>query len=102
MSVSYKGKVHIHPGYVSAPYNPFQIKNWQETLRELELRWAGWLEIGNTSREQGLVDVNRMMKEFYPGNYTVVEAYIPKRGVFGFRLVFEDPREETMWMLRWS
>lgn len=80
----------------------FKPTHWQDKLRELELKFASWLKIGNVSRDSGLVDVNMMMKTYYPGNYTVIEAYDFKRGVIGFKLKFDDPKEETMWMLKWS
>lgn len=102
MNTGYKGVVYAQSGHVYCPYNPFEPKSWRDTLRELELKFASWLDIGYGSRESGLIDVNEMMRTRYPGNYTVVEAYDPSRGVFGFKLVFDDPREETMWLLRWS
>lgn len=102
MNAGYKGVVHNHPGYVSCPENPFEPKSWQDNLRDLELKFASWLKIGNVSREGGLEDVTWMMRTSYPGNYKVIEAYDPKRGVFGFKLVFDDPKEETFWLLKWS
>lgn len=102
MNVGYKGVVHIHPGYVSCPTNPFESTRWQDRLRELELKFASWLKIGNVSREGGLQDVTWMMQVSYPGNYTVVEAYDAKRGVFGFKLKFDDPKEELIWLMKWS
>lgn len=102
MTLGYKGVVHQHPGYVSAPYNPFRPTTWQDKLRELELKFASWLKIGNVSREGGLKDVNLIMSTWYPGNYTVIEAYDPKRGVFGFKLVFDNPKEEMLWQIKWG
>ena len=102
MSVGYKGVVHKHPGYVSCPTNPFKSTTWQDKLQDLELKFASWLKIGNVSREGGLEDVNLMMKTWYPGNYSVIEAYDPKRGVFDFKLVFGNQKEELLWLLRWS
>ena len=87
MNAGYKGVVH---------------KSWQDTLQELELSFNNWIMIGKSDRESGLEDVNRIMKTSYPGNYTVIEAYDPKRGVFGFKLMFDDPKEETFWLLKWS
>ena len=100
MNAGYKGKVTIGAGYVTAPYNPFKMLTWQEKLVQLELKFASWSKIGNVSRENGLIDVNLMMQGYYPGPYTVVESYIPSRGVFGFKLKFEDPQQETIWLLK--
>ena len=101
MNKSYKGS-RVGHGYAYAPYNPFNPPQWQDKLRELELKFASWLKMGNLSRDSGLEDVNLMMKAYYPGNYTVVEEYNSARGVFGFTLKFEDQKEKTMWMLKWS
>ncbi len=102
MNAGYKGVVHKHQGYVNCPRNPFKLKSWQDTLQELELSFNNWIMIGKRDRESGLEDVNRIMKTSYPGNYTVIEAYDSKRGVFGFKLMFDDPKEETFWLLKWS
>ena len=93
-------KINTDTGFFYAPYNPFRTPTWQEKLRELELKFASWLKIGNVSREDGLVDVNEMMQAWYPGPYHVVEKYLPDRMVFGFILEFDDPKEQTMWMLK--
>ena len=95
-------KTNTDSGFFYAPYNPFRPVTWQKKLMELELKFASWLKIGNVSREGGLVDVNEMMQAWYPGPYRVVEKYLPDRMVFGFVLEFNDPREKTMWLLRWS
>lgn len=100
--VGYKGIVHVHPGYVSVPYNPFEMKTWKEKLKQLELKFESWTSNGNTNRDEGLHDVNEIMQEHFPGKYTVIEAYDPKRGVFAFKLKFDDPHDETIFLLRWS
>jgi hypothetical protein len=95
-------KTNTDSGFFYAPYNPFRPVTWQKKLMELELKFASWLKIGNVSRECGLVDVNEMMQAWYPGPYRVVEKYLPDRMVFGFVLEFNDPKEKTVWLLRWS
>lgn len=102
MTAGYKGIVHNHPGYVSAPYNPFRPTTWQDKLRDLELKFSSRLKIGNVSREGGLEDVNLMMRTWYPGNYTVIESYDIARGVFGFKLVFDNHKEEMLWRIKWG
>mgnify|MGYP003340054405 FL=1 len=47
-------------------------------------------------------DVNDIMQEYHPGPYRVVEKYLKDRMVVGFELEFDDPKEKTMWLLRWS
>lgn len=103
MKVGYKGIVdNSHPGYVSAPYIPFQLTTWQDKLRDLEFKFASWLKIGNVTIEGGLEDVNLMMKTWYPGNYTVIAEYIPDRNFFRLAIKFDDPKERTMWLIKWS
>lgn len=89
MNAGYKGVV-IHQ------------KSWQDKLRDLEQDYAVWFKIGDRGIQIGLEGVTKMMKAWYPGNYKVIEAYDPKRGVFGFKLVFDDPKEETFWLVKWS
>jgi len=49
--------------------------------------------------EEG-TDVTSMMKKKYPGNYELEEYYDPEIMRFTFRLVFESPQEESLWMLK--
>jgi hypothetical protein len=46
--------------------------------------------------------INEYMQRKYPGKYTIEEIFDTKRMCFSFKLVFSDPQEETMWMLKWS
>ena len=94
--------LHNHPGYVSAPYNPFKVLSWQDKLKELELKYARWLDIGNVNIHSGLDDVNWMMQIYYPGNYTVVEEYNCRRNVISFKLKFESPHDELLFLLKWA
>ena len=95
-------KINIDPGFFYAPYNPFEPVKWQKKLMELELNFASRPEIGHVSREGRLADVNMIMQYQFPGPYRVIEKYLPNRGVFGFSLEFDDPKEKTMWLLKWS
>jgi hypothetical protein len=45
-------------------------------------------------------DVNEVMQALYPGPYRVVEKYLIDRMIFVFSLVFDDPREELVWLLK--
>jgi hypothetical protein len=40
--------------------------------------------------------VNEIMQDLYPGPYRVVET------TDGFELEFDDPKQQTFWLLRWS
>lgn len=41
-------------------------------------------------------------KEKYPGNYTLKPIYDSKRMVYAYKLIFDDPLEETFWILKYS
>jgi len=49
-----------------------------------------------------LDNAQKYMQLNYPGNYTVEPFYNTKKMKVDLRLKFEDPREETVWLLRWS
>ena len=75
---------------------------WQAYLLELQLRYASWTRIGQTSTKDGLDDATEIMQRRYPGNYTVDEKYDPVRGTFSLYLRFNDPRDETIFILKHS
>ena len=55
-----------------------------------------------TKSESGLWNLTKRLRETYPGNYTVVECYVPDKFCWGAKLVFEDKQEEIMFMLKWA
>ena len=72
---------------------------WQNTLRELELKYKVRTFNGYG---MGMKDVNDIMQDLYPGPYRVVEKYISGSMNFSFELEFDDPKEKTFWLLKWS
>jgi hypothetical protein len=66
---------------------------WQDYLRELELRYSKWFNANNIDR-MIMADVNYIMQELFPGPYRVVETTV------GFKLEFDDPAEQTFWLLK--
>ena len=44
---------------------------------------------------------NERMQELYPGPYTI-EKYYNDSLTLDYRIHFEDPKEEVLWILRWS
>ena len=42
------------------------------------------------------------MQRRWPGAYVIEDYYNVTRGCFALRLKFQDPHEETLWLLRWS
>ena len=79
-------------------YRSYSIRSpkhwtWQDYLRELELRYSKWFNTNNVDRVI-MADVNYIMQELFPGPYRVVETTV------GFELEFDDPKEQTFWLLR--
>jgi len=103
MNTGYKGKILIDSGFVYAPYIPkIEKMTWQSYLQELQLRYASWTHLFPNKTGDGLSDVTDMMRERYPGNYRVIEKYDSIKGRFVLKLEFNDPKEETFWLLMWS
>lgn len=46
--------------------------------------------------------MTQWMQKDYPGNYMVQEAYIPDRGCWGAKLIFESEQDEIMFKLRYE
>lgn len=92
--------VLVAPSIPSHPIGrPPKSWTWQYYLRELELKYNNWINTYNT-QEMGMKDVNDIMQALYPGPYRVVEKYLPDRMVIGFSLEFDDPKEQTFWLLK--
>jgi len=72
---------------------------WQKYLLELELRHKDRIT-ENPYKMTGPEVVNELMQTMYPGPYRVVEKYLPDRMVIGFSLEFDDPVEQTFWLLK--
>ena len=73
--------------------------NWQYHLREIHVLLMN--KPSDITRDRDRL-ATKLMQDRYPGNYRVVENFDPARGCFGFKLEFDDPREETMFLLNWS
>lgn len=46
--------------------------------------------------------MTQWMQNDYPGNYMVQEAYIPDRGCWGAKLIFETEQDELWFKLRYE
>jgi hypothetical protein len=85
-------------------YKSYSIRSpkhwtWQDYLRELEIKYNNWAKTYPTT-EMSTKDVNDIMQDLYPGPYRVVEKYLPDRMVIGLSLEFDNPKEQTFWLLR--
>jgi hypothetical protein len=74
------------------------VKNYQEYLNYYSLIMID----GRYSRWSILEQAQKEFQEKWPGNYQVEEFYNSKKLRFGLRLKFQDPKEEVVWLLRWS
>lgn len=103
-TVGYKGKVTMANGFYYAGVAP-ALDTWQRYLSRLGGGINGVLNAGGTENftEEDIVNnANKYMQEKYPGNYRVESYYNVNKMKWDLRLRFDDPREETMWLLRWS
>jgi len=56
----------------------------------------------HTKTLQGFERVAELLKQEYPGNYIVHEAFIPSKMSWGPQLEFEDEQEEIMFRLKYE
>lgn len=92
----------MDPAGIFAPYVP-RPDTWQSYLRRLGNGINGLSERSKTITEADIVaNAEKYMQIRYPGPYRVEPYYNSEKMKFDLRLRFDDPREETMWLLRWS
>jgi hypothetical protein len=104
MTISIPKLKNIDPVLVAPRIQSYPVQSpkhwpWQYYLRELEVEYNNWRRT-YTTNERGMKDVNDIMQDLYPGPYRVVEKYLSDRMVIGFGLEFDDPKEETFWLLK--
>ena len=103
MNVGYKGKVLVGQGVISAPYNPFMRTGYQDYLHSLNQKFNSWVSTSFVKdKVEGLEDATEIMKQRYPGNYTLVEVYNPTRGTFELSVKFDNSKEELLWKMKWA
>lgn len=104
MAAGYKGKVAMAAGSFYAP-NPPRLApdTWQVYLRRLGNGINGVSERSKTLTEKDIIaNAEHYMQKKYPGPYCVESYYNADKMKWDLRLKFDDPREETIWLLRWS
>ena len=75
-------------------------KSWQELLSSLQRDYESWQE---WPKGPDFVEIyNELMQRSFPGPYRVIERYDFYQGKADLDLEFDDPREKTLWLLRWS
>ena len=77
--------------------------NWQTYLRRLGNGINGISERSKTLTEKDIIaNAEHYMQKRYPGPYRVESYYSADKMKYDLRLKFDDPKQETMWLLRWS
>ena len=103
MKAGYKGKVEMSAGLYHAPNIPPTPTTWQSYLRRLGNGINGVSARSQTVTEGDIVArAEKYMQIHYPGPYRVEQYYNPEKMKWDLRLQFDDPREQTFWLLRWS
>ena len=98
MSVGYKGSAIPGAGSYYAP-----PQTWQSYLRRLGNGINGVADRSKVLTEADIVaNAYKWMQIKYPGPYRVEPYYNAEKMKWDLRLRFEDPQEETLWLLRWS
>lgn len=76
---------------------------WQSYLRRLGNGINGVSERSKTLTEKDIIaNAEHYMQKKYPGPYRVESYYSADKMKYDLRLKFDDPKQETMWLLRWS
>lgn len=71
---------------------------WKIYLKKLEL--INLLYIDQNNVNDVLDDINVRMQAKFPGPYTVIR-YLNQEGKFiDYKLQFDDPAQETLWLLK--
>lgn len=102
MSVGYKGKVVMSIGGYYAGVKPVP-ETWQSYLRRLGNGINGVSDRSDTITDADIIArAEKYMQLNYPGPYRVEQYYNADKMKWDLRLKFDDPREQTFWLLRWS
>ena len=92
------GLIAVKGGWIRVEPN-----NWQSYLRQLGNGVNGVSERSETITEEDIVArAEKYMQIRYPGPYRVETYYNPEKMKWDLRLRFDDPHEETLWLLKWS
>lgn len=102
--IGYKGNPSTSAGARHAPTIPQkQPDTWQSYLRRLGSGINGVSERSKTLTEKDIIaNAEHYMQKRYPGSYRVESYYNADKMKYDLRLKFDDPKQETMWLLRWS
>ena len=94
-------------GYISCPYIPERIgpMHWQKYLEYYSVHMFDGTVLPEMKLDPTKTILDIALSSFqkrWPGDYFIEEFYNAKKGRWDLRLKFNDPKEETMWLLKWS
>ena len=102
MNTRYKGQFNQVAGAFYVPARPVP-QTWQSYLRRLGNGINGVADRSETVTESDIIArAEKYMQINYPGPYRVEQYYNSDKMKWDLRLRFDNPHEETMWLLRWS
>ena len=98
-----RGNWSVEPSVFYTPYIPaiFMKQTPAELLHNLHKKYVLWRQ-SSPDQLNPLEQVVEVMQERFPGPYSIVEAYNPKRGCFELQTRFSDPKQETLWRIKYS
>ena len=97
-----KGDIKIL-GHTVPLIKPKQPETWQSYLSRLGNGINGLSARSKTITEEDIVsNAYKWMQIKYPGPYRIESYYNSDKMKWYLKLRFDDPREETLWLLRWS
>ena len=74
---------------------------WQRYLARLGNGISGVASNQFITEADIVANAEKWMQKKYPGKYTVEQFYNADKMKWDLRLRFDDPKEETMWLLKW-
>ena len=98
-----RGNWSVEPGVFYTPYTPaiFMKQTPASVLHALHTKYVLW-KASFPKQTNQIEQVTEVMQEQFPGPYTIVEAYNPQRGCFELQTRFSDPKQETLWRIKYS
>lgn len=93
--MNYKGTTKTTIAGFYCPYIPLQMAggkraSWQKILREAHFN------------KNNIETIETWMQSNFPGPYVIEEYYDTTLMTFNYKVKFEDPKQETMWRIRYG
>jgi hypothetical protein len=77
--------------------------SYKEALKYLEIEFGRWSVIPDTMiKTSDMMHVNNIMQRMFPGDYKVIFQFDLTSRRFVFKLVFNDPSQETLFLLKYE